>query len=120
MDELTPAQIEALKAALEGLRDELEGLLAGTREAVRPVSLDEPIGRLTRMDAMQQQSMTAANRTAYDIRLQQVVQALTAMEQGRYGLCRRCEDPISVRRLEARPESPYCLGCQEEIDRKHG
>ena len=69
--------------------------------------------------AKKRQSVTAANRTAYDIRLRQVVQALAAIEQGRYGLCRRCEDPIAVRRLEARPESPYCLDCQEEVDRKH-
>ena len=34
--------------------------------------------------------------------------------------CRRCEEPIGYKRLSARPESPYCLDCQDEIDRKHG
>lgn len=119
MDELTSERIDALGARLRDLRVEIEERLAGTRDAVRPVSLDEPIGRLTRMDAIQQQSMTAAGRRASDIRLQQVVQALTAIGNGTYGQCRRCRDPISFRRLEARPESPYCLACQAEIDRKH-
>ena len=30
--------------------------------------------------------------------------------------CRRCEEPIAPSRLEARPEAPFCLDCQEEID----
>ena len=54
-----------------------------------------------------------------DLRLRQVRQALAGFESGRYGLCRRCEDPIGYARLEARPESPYCLDCQDEIDRKY-
>jgi len=119
MNELTQAQIDELKAALAGRRDELKRLLETTREGTRPVDLDEPIGRLTRMDAMQQQNMSVAARRSYDIRLRQIDQALGAIEQQRYGLCRRCEDPIGYARLTARPESPYCLECQDEIDRKH-
>ena len=53
MDELTAEQIEELGQALRALRAELEGLLEATREGTRPVDLDEPIGRLTRMEAIQ-------------------------------------------------------------------
>ena len=42
------------------------------------------------------------------------------MERGEYGLCRRCDEPIAYRRLKARPESPYCIACQDEIERKNG
>jgi DnaK suppressor protein len=120
MNELSADQLAGLKAALLARRDELQQLLVATREGTRPVDLDEPIGRLTRMDAIQQQSMAAANRRGHDLRLKQVTQALTAMDRDEYGLCRKCEDPIGHARLEARPESPYCLDCQDEIDRKHG
>ena len=120
MNELTDEQIEGLQDALRQLQTEIESSLRSTREAAQPVDLDEPIGRLTRMDAIQQQKVTSANRRTNDIRLQQVKQALAAMRSGRYGLCRRCEDPIGFPRLEARPESPYCIDCQDEIDRKHG
>jgi DnaK suppressor protein len=120
MDELTTEQIEELREALETLRDELQQQLSATREGTRPVDLDEPIGRLTRMDAIQQQKMTSANRFNDDVRLRQVLQSLDAIEAEMYGLCRRCEDPIGYPRLRARPEAPYCLSCQDEIDRKHG
>ena len=120
MNELTEEQTEGLRNALRKLQSDLEQLLRSTRESTQPVDLDEPIGRLTRMDAIQQQKMSAANRRTHDIRLKQVKQALAAMNSDRYGLCRRCEDPIGFPRLEARPESPYCLDCQDEVDRKHG
>lgn len=108
-----------LRAALVALRDEMRSLLDRSRDGARPVNLDEPIGRLSRMDAIQAQSVTAANRRSYDLRLQLVQQALAAMERGRYGMCRRCDDPIGFPRLRARPEAPYCLDCQEQVDRKH-
>ena len=120
MDELTAEQLEELRRALQALRADLESQLATTREGTRPVELDEPIGRLTRMDAIQQQKVAAANRSRISLRLRQVQQALADFERERYGDCRRCEDPIGYPRLKARPESPYCLDCQDEVDRKHG
>lgn len=119
-DELSESQIRELHADLLGVKQELERMLDMTREGTKPVDLDEPIGRLTRMDAIQQQSVAAAGRRGHDLRLRQVIQALGDIERGRYGECRRCEDPIGYRRLKARPESPYCIDCQDEVDRKHG
>ena len=91
-----------------------------SRDGARPVDLDEPIGRLTRMDAIQQQHMTAAGRRETELRLRQIEQALSLVARDEYGLCRSCDDPIGIRRLEARPESPYCVDCQDRIDRRHG
>ena len=120
MDELSEEQIAELQARLRSMREELTALLDSTRDGSRPVGLDEPIGRLTRMDAIQQQSMSAATRRQTDLRLRQVIQAIGLATRDEYGLCRRCEEPIGYLRLSARPESPYCLECQDEIDRKHG
>ena len=120
MNELSDDQQSELETALRAHRVDLEQLLESTREAIKPVDLDEPIGRLTRMDAIQQQKVTAAHRRSYDIRLRQVKQALELLGRNEYGLCRKCDDPIGYARLSARPESPYCLECQNEIERKHG
>ena len=120
MDDLSSEQIEDRRLALERLVDELGRLLDATKEGTQVVNLDEPIGRLTRMDAIQQQNVSAANRRSIDLRLRQVLQALESIKRGEYGYCRRCDDEIPYPRLAARPESPYCLDCQDEIDRKHG
>lgn len=112
-DELTREQIEELRASLLELRTELERLLEVTRDGARPVDLNEPIGRLTRIDAIQQQKMAEASRRSLEGRMRQIEAALSAWERGTYGECRECGEPIGIARLSARPEAPRCLDCQE-------
>ena len=107
-----PEHLDELRAALESLESELREQLAAVERGSAPVSLDEPIGRLSRMEALQQQQMAKANASAAKARLQLIARAFEAIERDEYGECRRCEEPISLRRLRARPESPLCLRCQ--------
>ena len=51
-------------------------------------------------------------------RVDQVAEALQRIEDGTYGTCLKCDDPVDFARLEARPESPFCLDCQDRIDKK--
>ena len=114
---LTADQVAELTLDLKNLTEEIECLLLSNVENSRPVELDQPIGRLTRMDAIQQQHMAAATRQNHTQRLKQVALALSAVEDGSYGECRNCEEPISFSRLKARPETPFCLDCQSEFER---
>lgn len=117
MNELDAAQVEELREDLLALREQLEKLLQSTEASSRPVDLNEPIGRVTRIDAIQQQSMAQAGRRAQELQLSRVKAALAAMENGDYGLCRRCEEPIAFSRLKARPESPFCVDCQGNLEK---
>jgi DnaK suppressor protein len=111
-DELTGERLETLKKLLLVLRTELQATVADSAESVKPVDLDEPIGRLSRMDAMQQQQMASANRDSAKVRLAQVNTALRHVDDGEYGACVECEEPIGFRRLSAQPESQLCLACK--------
>ena len=115
-EELTDGQLRELRKLLEGLAAEIDRSLDLSRDGSRPVDLDEPIGRLSRMDAMLQQSMTRAGREGLEMRRRQIRESLRAMDRGEYGLCRRCEESIAFRRLKVRPEAPFCLTCQEELE----
>ena len=46
--------------------------------------------------------------------------ALVRLENEAYGLCESCGNPISPKRLLARPEAVMCLECQAESDRRNG
>ncbi|HVS31581.1 MAG TPA: TraR/DksA C4-type zinc finger protein, partial [Thermoanaerobaculia bacterium] len=74
------------------------------------------IGRLSRMDAIQVQAMSQMSRRQLDVRLQQIDASLAALEAGTYGLCRHCKEPIALTRLEALPEAPFCIDCQEGFE----
>ena len=112
MNSLSDTQIEALRGALETLSVELSDSIAASSEEARPVDVDQPIGRLSRVDAMQQQSMVAANRSAALRRRQQVEAALERIAGGEYGACQSCGEEIGHRRLQAAPETPFCIECQ--------
>ena len=47
--------------------------------------------------------------------LREIGDALHRLDQGNYGVCLECEEPISPKRLDAVPWARYCVRCQEEI-----
>ena len=56
------------------------------------------------------------NRNTIDMKLlREISDGLQRIEQGTYGVCMECEEPISVKRLEAVPWARYCVTCQEAI-----
>ncbi|WP_347329569.1 TraR/DksA family transcriptional regulator [Marinimicrobium locisalis] len=113
---LTPEQLSRLKAQLESLRADLEALLA-EGDATKAVELDQSRqGRLSRMDAMQQQAMAVAAHETHRQQLRQVLRALKRMEEDDYGYCRECDEPIAYKRLTVRPEAELCLQCQSNKD----
>ncbi|MCH2184645.1 TraR/DksA family transcriptional regulator [Myxococcota bacterium] len=95
----------------------MDQLIQRTGDDTKPVDLDEPIGRISRMDAMQQQKMQAATRLAAELRHRRVKAALARFENSEYGDCQGCGEEIGIRRLEAQPEAPFCLACQSKRER---
>ena len=97
---------------LRTLRAQLQAELEEGREAAKPVDLGQAIGRLTRMDALQQQQMAVARVERLRKRLQAVSAAIARVQAGTFGECVDCGEEIEPRRLEARPETFFCLSCQ--------
>lgn len=46
--------------------------------------------------------------------------ALERIDDGVFGICERCEEEISVKRLNAIPWAAYCISCQEAVDEESG
>lgn len=115
---LTEHEIAQLTAQLHAHRDRLAKSVARGADGTKPVDLDEPIGRLSRIDALAQREMNEAGRRTQQRELTQVKLALEAMEAGEYGLCRECDEPISFRRLLARPFSTICVRCKSEREKR--
>jgi DnaK suppressor protein len=56
------------------------------------------------------------NRNTIDMKLlREISDALVRIDQGNYGVCLECEEPISAKRLEALPWARYCVSCQERV-----
>ena len=110
---LQAADIVQLRALLEAQRCELETLLASEQTDSRPVSLDQQsVGRVSRIDAIQQQQMAIASQQQARQQLQLVLRALQRIEDGDYGECLECGETIARARLEAQPFAVLCIACQ--------
>ena len=97
-------QLEALAARV---RDDLEGI----SEQAGVVELDTAIGRLARMDAMQDQQMALELKRRQEQQLQRIGRALKAIAKGNYGLCGKCRKPIAAERLDVQPDAVMCARC---------
>jgi len=108
-----------LRRQLLSQRDALQESLAANSEAASVVELDQTRqGRLSRMDAMQQQAMAVASRTAGRTRLAAIEAALSRLEAGQYGTCLECGEAISAARLAARPEARLCILCKSRSEQQ--
>lgn len=111
--ELSSQQLDELRQLLEARRNELEMQLSAGDEAARPVTLDQQsVGRVSRIDAIQQQQMAMANQQQTARVLQCIELGLQRIERGKYGLCQQCAEPIAFARLKAQPFASLCLDCQ--------
>ncbi|MEX0942104.1 MAG: TraR/DksA family transcriptional regulator [Pseudomonadales bacterium] len=109
---LSEAQLAELESDLMALRNSLESLLESTEAGSKPVKLKDNAGRLTRMDEMHNQSILLANRNVTKNRLAQVKAAVTRINNGTYGYCLSCDEPIALPRLKAYPEAALCIACK--------
>ena len=59
-----------------------------------------------------QQSMIFRLRDREKFLLAKIDKALQRIENGTFGVCEKCEEEISVKRLEARPVTTLCIDCK--------
>ena len=109
---LTAAQQTELEVELKRQLARLEKSMKVTDEAMKTVELDQTaVGRLSRMDSLQNQSLSKGLREREVVRLSQIREAIARLGDGTYGRCTACGGPIPFERLFVFPEAPECAEC---------
>ena len=108
-----------MRDKLIGLRVELESVADSGDKASEVVELDQArVGRLSRMDAMQAQAMSQASVRRREIMLQNITAAIERIDNGDYGGCKSCEEPIDRKRLEFDPTAVLCIDCATKAEQQ--
>lgn len=106
-----------MNAILERLLHSLDDEQRLATQNARTVTLDQTsVGRLSRMDAMQQQAMAQASLQRLALQRRRVEAALDRVRHGTYGRCCECDREVGLERLLSDPAAPFCMDCQEERD----
>lgn len=110
---------EEEKALFKG---KLEQTIADTEKTIerllvdtQPISPENSLGRITRMDAINNKSVAeAALRTARR-KLGKLHLSMSKLDDPDFGKCSRCASGIAIQRLMFMPESTYCVRCASRM-----
>lgn len=109
---LSPDMLARLKGALAAEISEIEVVETASAGDHDPIELDpQSVGRLSRMDSLQQQAMSRATRARRQQRKRQLEAALGRIEDGEYGFCTGCGEALPESRLAFDPAILLCLAC---------
>jgi DnaK suppressor protein len=100
----------------EKILDEIaktELLIAECQELSKPVSPDVAIGRLSRMDAINNKAVSEAVMRQAQDKMSKLRHVLTKVDRPDFGFCLKCKAPIPVGRIMVKPESMYCVKCAD-------
>lgn len=100
------------------IRERVAAEMAKTRELIteykeltKPIAPDVAIGRISRMDAINNKTINEAALRQAEERLQKLQKVNDKIGKPEFGLCAKCGKPIPLARILYRPESSRCVNC---------
>jgi DnaK suppressor protein len=111
---MTRAQEKRLKAALEAKRQELIREIAEGRERLAIAPSSDPADQVR---GIEDRDLAIRSVDQMHSVLRLVERALREISRRSYGVCAECGDDIAIKRLKALPWSPFCVSCQERVER---
>jgi DnaK suppressor protein len=105
-------ELRRYKQALEDKYDELSEAIRN-REAI---AVDRSADVIDELQSAVERERAIAELDRFSRVLRQVRAALARIQAGTFGICLRCDEPISPARLRALPWAPFCIRCQEAAD----
>ena len=114
---MTKAQLKKFRSLLEEKRDEIIKKAKHTLDEDMTLDVDDLPDEMDLASSEYLQSFTFRLRGREKTFLDKINKALTKIDDGSFGICEECEEEISLKRLEARPETNLCIRCKEDQER---
>lgn len=107
--------IEAFEKLLRMELDTVVTALVQAADSAATVQLDQSsVGRVSRIDAIQQQAMAIGFQNRLQLRKRKLEAALSRIASARFGICCECQDELETERLEADPATVFCAACASQ------
>jgi len=114
---MNKAQLKKFTALLEAKRDEIIKKARQTLTEDMVLDASDLPDEMDLASSEYNQSLTFRLRGREKSFLDKIQKALVKIEDGTFGQCEACDEEISVKRLEARPETTLCIRCKEDQER---
>lgn len=100
-----------LKDRIDAEVEETKLRISELKELTKPIAPENAIGRVSRMDAINNKSINEAALREAEQKLKKLNYALTRVDHPDFGVCSRCGNPIPAARLILMPQSVQCVRC---------
>ena len=114
---MNKATLKKFKTLLTEKRDEIVRKARLTLEQDMTLDTDDLPDEMDLASSEYLQSFTFRLRGREKTFLDKIEKALRKIEDGSFGVCEECGEEISIKRLEARPETTLCIRCKEDQER---
>ena len=108
---MEPKEKEEIREHLREWREKPARQLPSLKEAAKPVPLDNALGRLTRLDAIQSQEISWNTLQPVQAQMAKLEFALSQIGRPNFGLCSEFYNPIPVGRLKTMPGAMRYVNC---------
>jgi DnaK suppressor protein len=114
---MNKVQLKKFKSLLTEKRDEIVKKAKQTLEEDMTLDANDLPDEMDLASSEYLQSFTFRLRGREKVFLDKIEKALRKIEDGSFGICEECGEEISIKRLEARPETTLCIRCKEDQER---
>jgi DnaK suppressor protein len=114
---MNKVQLKKFKTLLTEKRDEIVKKAKQTLEEDMSLDANDLPDEMDLASSEYLQSFTFRLRGREKVFLDKIEKALRKIEDGSFGTCEECSEEISIKRLEARPETTLCIRCKEDQER---
>lgn len=81
------------------------------KNLTKPIAPENAIGRVSRMDAINNKSVNEAALKQAELKLKNLKITLTNLNEPEFGICAKCANTIPVGRIMLMPHSRFCVNC---------
>ena len=118
MSRLNKKDLKRFKTMLEDSKRQLLQSARKTLSEESSFDTDDLPDEIDLASSEYSQSLVFRLRDREKFLLAKIDKALKRIDDGSFGICEKCEEEISLKRLEARPVTTLCIRCKEEQEKK--
>ena len=108
------------KKQLEELQKKIKSEITNTQEKInnytdlcKPIAPENSIGRVSRMDAINNKSVVEAALRVAREKMEQLQAMRSKIKNSDFGICKKCKQEIPLERLMIQPHSKFCVKCAQ-------
>ena len=110
---MTKEQKQEIKQRIDSELEKTRSSVDEYREQTKPIAPENAIGRVSRMDAINNKSVVEAALRKAEEKLNKLLLVQDKIDDDDFGLCLRCGKEIPIGRILLMPQSRNCVGCAQ-------